>query len=42
MEVGELVIPDQIIDYTSGRVATFFDDEIHHIDFTYPYTEALS
>ena len=41
LEVGEVVIPDQIIDYTSGRPLTFFDDEISHVDFTYPYTDSL-
>ncbi|HWR58261.1 MAG TPA: S-methyl-5'-thioadenosine phosphorylase [Thermodesulfovibrionales bacterium] len=35
---GELVVPDQIIDKTHGRKATFYDrDEIIHIDFTMPY-----
>lgn len=41
LPVPALVIPDQIIDYTWGRDHTFFDHEIHHIDFTYPYTPAL-
>ena len=38
---GALVLPDQIIDYTSGRMATFFDGEegkVVHVDFTRPYT----
>lgn len=48
--VGDLVIPDQIIDYTWGRESTFFDgfsskisasSGRRHIDFTYPYTESL-
>lgn len=37
---GVLVIPDQILDFTYGRHATFFDcfdDEMSHIDFTYPF-----
>ncbi|MEZ5661603.1 MAG: S-methyl-5'-thioinosine phosphorylase [Burkholderiaceae bacterium] len=37
---GRLVVPDQIIDYTSGRVNTFFDsadEPVTHIDFTWPY-----
>lgn len=41
---GTLVIPDQIIDYTYGRVHTFFDSEhkkVTHVDFTYPYCEEL-
>jgi|TARA_B100002003_G_scaffold250074_1_gene288173 5'-methylthioinosine phosphorylase len=41
LRVPELVIPDQLIDYTYGRVQTYFDDEIHHIDFTFPYDETL-
>lgn len=41
---GALMVPDQIIDYTHGRAATFFtvkDRGIHHIDFTWPYTPAM-
>ncbi|MFW6190989.1 MAG: S-methyl-5'-thioinosine phosphorylase [Thiohalospira sp.] len=41
---GRLAIPDQIIDYTRGRVNTFFDQgngEVVHIDFTDPYCEEL-
>jgi 5'-methylthioadenosine phosphorylase len=41
---GDLVLPDQLIDYTSGRQNTFFDGEerkVVHIDFTHPYTSAL-
>ena len=41
LEVPHLVIPDRIIDYTWGREHTFYDDEIHHIDFTHPYDPAL-
>lgn len=38
----EIVIPDQIIDYTYSREHTFFDEEIvTHIDFTEPYCEDL-
>ena len=39
-----LVIPDQIIDYTANREATFFDGDQRaagHIDFTYPYSKVL-
>lgn len=42
--VGDLVVPDQIIDYTWGRESTFFDGrekDRRHIDFTYPYSNAL-
>jgi 5'-methylthioadenosine phosphorylase len=41
---GALVIPDQIIDYTSGRKGSFFegpDDPVTHIDFTHPYSEIV-
>ncbi len=39
-----LSVPDQIIDYTSGREHTIYDgsDEVlDHIDFTGPYTQSL-
>ena len=41
---GALVLPDQIIDYTHGRSATYFDQtdrSVTHIDFTHPYCDAL-
>lgn len=41
---GMLVIPDQIIDYTHGRAATYFVDRekpVVHLDFTFPYCEAM-
>ena len=41
---GQFAVPDQIIDYTSGRAATFHeeaDSGVRHIDFTYPYDHAL-
>lgn len=41
---GSLVLPDQIIDYTWGRRATFFEGpgaKVTHIDFTDPYTAEL-
>jgi 5'-deoxy-5'-methylthioadenosine phosphorylase len=44
MTAGSLVFPDQIIDYTYGRVHTFFGIEqksVTHIDFTFPYCEEL-
>ncbi len=40
----QIVIPDQIIDYTWSRAHTFFDEgleEVVHIDFTHPYCEKL-
>jgi 5'-methylthioinosine phosphorylase len=41
---GDLVLPDQLIDYTHDREATFFDGgdrRVVHVDFTHPYTPAL-
>jgi 5'-methylthioinosine phosphorylase len=41
---GELVLPHQLIDYTSGRQQTFFDGgdrEVVHVDFTQPYSADL-
>lgn len=37
-----LVLPDQIIDYTWGRVQSFnADDDVRHIDFSEPYDARL-
>ncbi len=39
-----VVVPDQIIDYTHGRISSFWDVEgtkVHHIDFSYPYDAGL-
>ncbi len=49
MQAGQLVIPDQIIDYSWGREHSYFDGDIiegglsglEHIDFTYPFAETL-
>ena len=42
LNVGNIVIPDQIIDYTFGRDHTYFGDlPIKHYDFTYPFTDRL-
>lgn len=41
---GALVLPDQIVDYTTGRACTFFegpDNPVTHVDFTRPYSDAL-
>jgi 5'-deoxy-5'-methylthioadenosine phosphorylase len=41
---GDLILPAQIIDYTSDRDATFFDggdQKVVHVDFTHPYTPGL-
>ena len=44
VEVGRILIPDQIIDYTHSRDSTFFEggeEPLQHIDFTYPYNSEL-
>ena len=41
---GTLVLPHQIIDYTWGRAATFFEgpgQPVNHIDFTEPYSRTV-
>jgi 5'-methylthioadenosine phosphorylase len=41
---GVIAVPDQLIDYTSGRAHTFFDGDdgnVVHVDFTWPYAEAV-
>jgi len=40
-----IVVPDQIVDYTSGRLTSYCDvdaaTEVKHIDFSEPYTATL-
>ena len=41
---GELIVPDQVIDYTVSRTNTFFEEglkQVVHIDFTNPFCEKL-
>ena len=41
---GGLALPDQLIDYTSGRLATYFDGldgRVEHVDFTQPFSAEL-
>ena len=41
---GALAVPDQVIDYTYGRMHSFFDSSeqpVTHIDFTQPYCSEL-
>lgn len=43
-EPGQLALPDQLIDYTSGREHTLFDTRrgtVCHVDFTQPFTAGL-
>jgi len=44
MGAGHLCVPHQLIDYTYGRAHSFFEGDIEHVthvDFSYPYDEAL-
>lgn len=44
LKPGDLVFPDQIIDYTWGRQSTFHEGpgaSVEHVDFTEPYDQAL-
>ena len=44
LAAAHLVVPDQIIDYSHGRITSFFDlpgDAMAHIDFTEPYCRLL-
>lgn len=40
---GKIIVPHQIVDYTWGRMSTFFENEapVKHVDFTEPYTTGL-
>jgi len=41
---GDLVLPDQLIDYTADRAHTFYDgsdQQVVHVDFTHPYSPPL-
>jgi 5'-methylthioadenosine phosphorylase len=38
---GDLVVPDQIVDRTSGRAQTYMDDAAVHVAFADPYCPAL-
>lgn len=44
LQPGDLLVPDQLIDYTWGRQQSYFDgisDGLEHIDFTHPYSPRL-
>jgi 5'-deoxy-5'-methylthioadenosine phosphorylase len=44
MTPAAIMLPDQIVDYTWGRIHTYFEEgleEVTHIDFSYPYTPSL-
>lgn len=44
LKPGDIVLPNQIIDYTYGRKNTYYDGielPVKHIDFTHPYDETM-
>ncbi len=44
LPAGSLAVPEQILDYTTGRACTFFEQDLEmvtHIDFTEPYDAPL-
>ena len=44
LQAGDVVLPDQLIDYTHGRQNTYHDGielPVKHIDFTEPYSSTL-
>lgn len=44
MGTGHFCVPDQLIDYSWGRIQTFFEgdlEQVTHIDFTEPYAADL-
>lgn len=44
MRPGAIAFPDQIVDYTWGRLHTYFEDDLErvtHVEFTMPYDETL-
>jgi 5'-methylthioinosine phosphorylase len=43
LEPGEIAVPDQIIDYTHGRLSTYAGNgaPVRHIDFTEPFSAVL-
>ncbi|MFY0663322.1 MAG: S-methyl-5'-thioinosine phosphorylase [Natronospirillum sp.] len=44
MPTRALVLPDQIIDYTWGRIHTYYQGDLEavkHVDLSFPYTESL-
>ncbi len=44
MKPGTLVVPDQIVDYSSGREHTYFEGGetgVDHVDFSWPYNANL-
>jgi len=41
---GKIVLPDQLIDYTSGRDVTYYhgaESSVMHVDFSWPYSREI-
>ena len=41
LKPGDLVLPDQFLDFTKGRPYTFYDDLVVHVDVSRPYSSKL-
>jgi 5'-methylthioinosine phosphorylase len=41
LKPGELAVPDQVIDYTHGRLSTFGGAPVRHIEFAEPFSPVL-
>lgn len=46
MSAGAIAVPDQLVDYTSGRDHTFYDGTetalgLEHVDFSFPYSDSI-
>lgn len=41
MSPGDFVLLDQFLDFTKGRMSTFFDKKVVHTDVTHPYCSQL-
>ncbi len=41
LKPGQFVFIDQFLDFTAGRISTFVEDGVVHIDMTYPYCTKL-
>lgn len=43
LQPGDLLVPDQLIDYTHGRIQSFApDSQVRHIEFSAPFTRTLA
>jgi 5'-methylthioadenosine phosphorylase len=42
VKVGELGLVGQFLDFTKARKGTFFDEKVHHVDMTHPYSQRLN